>query len=363
MKKQLGVGRARALRGWLREQWSTNLRIPAYAVLFGLLVGGLFTLAIGQNPLMVYWAILYAFFSGFLEVVGQATPLICTGLAVALAFRCGLFNIGVEGQITIAMLASGVVGVKLGFLPGIILLPLCILSGILAGALWAGIPGWLKAKRGIHEVINSIMMNYIALYLVNTLVLSKWLKAPNYGATYPVPTSAWLPRLAGTQVSANMGLFLALGAVFLVYWILWHSTLGFQIRATGHNPQAAEYAGMNTSRQLILAMLISGGLAGLGGAIQTLGVKHRVYQFSGFINYGFDGLAVSLIGRNHPVGVVLAALLFGTLSYSSVTIQLMAGVPKQVIGIIQACIIFFVAADEIVKWVLKRLARKKEAAA
>lgn len=361
--KLLQAGRAQALRGWLRDQWSNNLRVPAFAVLFGLLVGGVFTLAIGQNPLMVYWAIFYGLIDGFLEVVGQATPLICTGLAVAFAFRCGLFNIGAEGQITIAMLVSGAVGIKLSFLPGIILMPLCILGGMLAGAIWAGIPGWLKAKYGIHEVINSIMMNYIALYLVNTLVLSRWLKAPNYQATYEIPTSTWLPRLAGVQVSANMGVFLALGAVALIYWLLWHSTLGFQIRATGHNPQAAEYAGMNVTRQLILAMLISGGLAGLGGAIQTLGVKHRVYQFFGFINYGFDGLAVSLIGRNHPVGVVLAALLFGTLSYSSVTIQMMAGVPKQVIGIIQACIIFFVAADEIVKWVLKRLSRKEGAAA
>jgi simple sugar transport system permease protein len=282
---------------------------------------------------------------------------------VALAFRCGLFNIGAEGQITIAMLASGAVGIKLSFLPGIILLPLCILAGILAGAIWAGIPGWLKAKRGIHEVINSIMMNYIAFYLVNTLVLSKWLKAPGYQATLEVPKSAWLPQLAGPQVSANVGIFLALIAVAFVYWLLWHSTLGFQIRATGHNPQAAEYAGINVSKQLIVAMLISGGLAGLGGAIQTLGVKHRVYQFFGFINYGFDGLAVALIGHNHPVGVVLASLLFGALSYSSVTIQMMAGVPKQVIGIIQACIIFFVAADEIVKWALKRLSRKKEVVA
>lgn len=348
---------------WLATDWESNLKIPLAAIAFGLLVGGVFVLTIGKNPIDVYRAILKAIFGSpraFLDVIGQATPLVFTGLAVAFAFRTGMFNIGAEGQFTMGMLAAGIAGIKLHWLPGPLLMLVCLITGTLAGGLWAAVPGWLKAKRGVHEVINSIMMNYIALYLTNTLVLSKWLRDPGYQATYEVPRKALIRNFMGT--TANWGIILAVLAVIVVYYLLWRTKLGYEIRATGHNPSAAEYAGINVPNRLLGALVVSGLLAGLGGAVQTLGVKRRVFQLFGFTGVGLDGIAVSLIGRNHPIGVVLAALLYGTLYRASASIQLSTGVPKQVVGIIQACIIFFIAADEIVRFLLKRAARKGEAA-
>lgn len=347
---------------WRSTNWEANLKIPLAAIAFGLLAGGVFVLAIGKNPISVYLAIWNALFGsprGFLDVIGQAVPLMFTGLAVAFAFRTGMFNIGAEGQFTMGMLAAGIAGIKLYWLPGPLLTLACLIIGTIAGGLWAAVPGWMKAKRGVHEVINSIMMNYIALYLTNTLVLSKWLRDPGYQASYEVPKKALIPNFMGT--TANWGFLLAALAVIVVYYLLWRTKLGYEIRATGHNPDAAEYAGINVPNKLLGALVISGLLAGLGGAVQTLGVKRRVFQLFGFTGVGLDGIAVSLIGRNHPVGVVLAALLYGTLYRASASIQLSTGVPKQVVGIIQACIIFFIAADEVVRFLLKRASRKGEA--
>ncbi|NLY53469.1 MAG: ABC transporter permease [Firmicutes bacterium] len=346
-----------------QANWETNLKVPLTAIAFGLLVGGLFVLSIGKNPLAVYLAILESVFGSprsFLDVIGQATPLVFTGLSVAFAFRTGMFNIGAEGQYMMGLLAAGIVGIKLHFLPRILLLPACLLAGTLAGGLWGAIPGWLKAKRGVHEVINTIMMNYIALYLTNTLIMSAWLKAPGYQATYEVDPKALIGRFMGT--TANWGILIAAAAVAVTYYLLWRTKFGYEIRATGHNPDAAKYAGINVPRRLLSALVISGMLAGLGGAIQTLGVKRRVFQLFGFTGVGLDGVAVALIGRNHPVGVVLAALLYGVLYRSSAMIQLSTGVPRQVIGIMQACIIFFVAADEIIKLIMKHLPQRGKAA-
>lgn len=348
---------------WRNTDWESNLIVPLAAIAFGLLAGSIFVLSIGKSPLAVYKAILDTIFGSkrsFLDVIGQATPLVFTGLAVAFAFRTGMFNIGAEGQFTMGMLVAGIAGIKLHWLPGPLLTLVCLVAGTLAGGLWAAIPGWLKAKRGVHEVINSIMMNYIALYLTNTLVLSKWLREPGYQATFEVPRKALIPNFMGT--TANWGIILAVLAVVVVYYLLWRTKLGYEIRATGYSPTAAEYAGINVPNRLLGALVISGLLAGLGGAVYTLGVKRRVFQLFGFTGIGLDGVAVSLIGRNHPAGVILAALLYGVLYRGSASIQLSTGVPKQVVGIIQACIIFFIAADEIVRFLLKRFSRKGEAA-
>lgn len=345
-----------------RTNWRSNLRLPFTAIAFGLLAGGIFVLSIGKNPIAVYAAIWKSVFGSpknFLDVIGQATPLVFTGLSIAFAFRTGMFNIGAEGQYIMGLLAAGIAGIKLSFLPRPLLILTCLLAGALAGGLWAGIPGWLKAKRGVHEVINTIMMNYIALYLTNALILSDWLKAPGYQATYEVSGKALIQRFLGT--TANWGIVLAVIAVAVVYLLLWRTKLGYEIRATGYNPDAAEYAGINVPNRLLVALVTSGILAGLGGAVQTLGVKRRVFQLFGFTGVGLDGIAVALIGRNHPVGVVLAALLYGTLYRSSAIIQLATGVPKQVIGIMQACIIFFVAAEEIIKLILQLAKRRKTA--
>lgn len=354
--------RGRQIAAKLKNFWTTTLKIPLAAVTFGLLAGGVFVLSIGKNPLAVYAAILQSVFGSprsFLDVIGQATPLVFTGLSVAFAFRTGMFNIGAEGQYIMGLLAAGVAGTQLHWLPGPVLILVCLLAGTLAGGLWAAIPGWLKARRGVHEVINTIMMNYIALYVTNTFVLSNWLRDTNYQSTHEIPQKALIPRFMGT--TANYGIILALLAAVVVYYLLWRTKLGYEIRATGHNAEAARYAGINVPNRLLTALVISGLLAGLGGAVQTLGVKRRVHQLFGFTGVGLDGIAVALIGRNHPAGIILASLLYGTLYRSSAAIQLSTGVPKQVVGIIQACIIFFIAADEIVRFLLARFARKEKA--
>jgi ABC-type uncharacterized transport system permease subunit len=361
--------------GWLRNKlsaggriildfWRENLKVPVIAIIFGFLIGALVILAIGKNPLLAYMAIYKSVFSSmrnFSETIAYVTPLIFTGLAVAFAFRCGLFNIGAEGQVIVGMFATGYIGFTWPHLPPVILLPLAILGGTLAGALWSGLPGLLKARLGVHEVINTIMMNHIAFYLVNWLV-SEPFKVPNYQATAPVPESIQLTKLSDLfsfePASGHTGIFFALAAAVICYLILWRTTLGFEIRATGFNAQASEYAGVSISRSLFMAMLISGAFAGLGGALQTLGVRYRVWEMATFPEFGFNGIAVALIGKNHPAGVVLGAFLFGALMRSDAAIQMQAGVPRQVVAIIQAAVIFFVAADEIVRWLVAK--RKRE---
>lgn len=344
--------------------WRENLKVPVIAIIFGFLVGALVILAIGKNPLLAYMAIYKSVFSGmrnFSETIAYVTPLIFTGLAVAFAFRCGLFNIGAEGQVIVGMFVTGYIGFTWPHLPPVILLPLAVLGGALAGAIWSGIPGLLKARLGVHEVINTIMMNHIAFYLVNWLVSDPF-KAPNYQATAPVPESIRLTKLSDLlsfePASGHTGIFVALAAAVICYFILWRTTLGFEIRATGFNAGASKYAGVNTSRSLFMAMVISGAFAGLGGALQTLGVRYRVWEMAAFPEFGFNGIAVALIGKNHPAGVVLGAFLFGALMRSDAAIQMQADVPRQVVAIIQAAVIFFVAADEIVRWLVAK--RKRE---
>ncbi|MGE5653409.1 MAG: ABC transporter permease [Bacillota bacterium] len=331
-----------------------DLLVPLLAVLFGLLVGALAMLWVGKNPLLAYSYLVEGVFGsvyGFGETLVDTIPLIFTGLAVAFAFRCGLFNIGVEGQYMFATLIVAYVGVKWTWLPTPIHLVVTIVAGALAGGLWAGIPGVLKATRGVHEVINSIMLNYIALYVVNYFVAGAF-KAPNMQATPAVAPGIVLPKILPPS-RAHAGIFIAVLAAVVVYWLLWRTTLGFQIRAVGHNLFAAEYAGISVPKNIVLAMVISGVLSGLAGASQILGLSTRTFQYFGFPGFGFNGIAVALIGRNHPAGVVLGAFLFGILGRGSVTMQA-ADVPKQIIAIVQASIIFFVAADEIIRWLLSR---------
>lgn len=343
--------------------WSA-VNIPLLAVLFGFAVGAIAVVAIGKNPLQVYVAVWNSTFSdlrAFATTLAYVTPLIFTGLAVAFAFRCGLFNIGAEGQFIVGLFVSGYIGFTWPHLAPPLLLTLALLGGGLAGALWAGLPGLLKAKLGVHEVINTIMMNHIAFFFVNWLI-SEPFKAPMYQATEAVPEAIRLTRLSDIlpieAAQGHSGIFIALAVALACYLVLWRTTLGYEVRATGLNPHAAQYAGISVAKNIILAMLISGFLSGLGGAVQTLGFRYRVYEMSAFPNFGFNGIAVALIGKNHPLGVIFAALLFGMLQRADSLIQVQAGVPRQVVAIIQASVIFFVAADQIIKLLFAR--RKKE---
>ena len=347
---------------------------PLIAVIFALLVGAIVIVIIGEDPIYVYKILFSNAISnrdGWGNVLFRATPLIFTGLAVAFAFRCGLFNIGGEGQVYIGAFLSTWVGFTFTNLPAFILIPLCILAAAAGGALWAAIPGILKAKRGVHEVIVTIMMNWIAASFTFFLVLR--FKAPATEAmkaagvkqmiphTKEIAQAARLPRLYDIFKSinidfpsynqVNVSFFIAIAAAILAYYILWKTNLGYEIRAVGYNPLAAEYGGISVAKNIVLAMFISGAFAGLVGTNEVMGFKYRWRQEL-FTGLGFNGIAVALLGKNHPLGVVLAAILFGILNYGGAIVNIFTEgrIPRELIMVLQAVIVIFVViSDEVVK--------------
>jgi ABC-type uncharacterized transport system permease subunit len=333
------------------------------AVFIGLLVGALMMLFGGYNPILGYAALFTGIFGSAYdlgETIRQITPLLFTGLAVAFAFRTGLFNIGVEGQFIVGQLAAVYVGLVLD-LPWYLHAPLAVLAAGIAGGLWASVPGFLKARLGVHEVITTIMMNYIALIFVN-FIIRNYLKSSSE-RTEKVHESAllaWEPLSALFDYSRiHMGVFIGLLMAAVFYFILWKTTVGYELRSVGFNPHAAEYAGMGVQRNIVTAMVFSGFLAGMGGASEALGVYGYLAIQPGFTGAGFNGIAVALLGANHPVGVILAASLFGGLMYGSSNMQHVAKIPTEVITIVIAVIILFVAAKGAVPWILGRLQKKR----
>ncbi|TET49939.1 MAG: ABC transporter permease [Anaerolineales bacterium] len=285
----------------------------------------------------------------FAESLVIATPYILAGLAVALGFRGGLFNIGAEGQLFVGGLASVYVGYSISNLPWFLHLPLALLAGMLAGAIWGAIPGLLKARTGAHEVINTIMMNYVAFRLTDYMLHGGPMTGEGGLPITPlIRPSAYLPALLPRPVRLHAGFFMALAMAALVYWFLWKTTRGFEIRMVGANPRAARYSGVRVTRTIVLTMALSGALAGLAGANQILGLDHKlVSAFS--TGYGFDSIALALLGNSHPAGVVLASLLFGFLRGGAARMQSMAGVPVEIIRVVQGMVIVFIAAPEIIR--------------
>jgi simple sugar transport system permease protein len=331
-----------------------EIATPLAAVVLALLIGAGFILFVGENPLTAYRILFMESFGSIRNLattLQRATPLMFTGLAVAFGYRAGLFNIGAEGQLYIGAFAAAWVGFTFTGLPRVIHLPLAILAGMAGGALWGSIPGYLKAKLGIHEVINTIMLNFIALYLTDWLATG-----PFHGGSWVPETARISPTAALTRLypptRLSTGVYLALAAAFLAYLILWKTKQGYELRAVGLNPQAAEYGGINVSRNTIIAMAISGALAGLAGTEQILGLHQKfIVRFSA--DLGFMGVAVALLGKNHPVGVIFAAILFGALQTGSAAMDRLTSVPRELITIIQALIIFFVAAEYLIRRMLR----------
>ena len=299
----------------------------------------------GGDPGAVLSALAYGAFGSAPNLAGtlaRTTPLLLTGLSVALAFRAGLFNIGGEGQLYVGALAAAWLGALGLHLPGPLYLTMVLLLSAAAGFAWGSVPGWLKAHRGVHEVITTIMMNHIAIQATDYLVNGP-LKAEAYVArTSAIAPGAHLPVLWRVPPSdVSWGLAVAVAACAAGAWFLFRTAGGFEIRAVGLGPEAAETCGIPTRRVVVLAMSLAGGLAGLGGGLEVCGVHHTLYaQFSS--GYGFDGIAVALLARNHPLGVIPAALLFGALRTADRWLQLSAGVPRDLVVVIQALTILAV---------------------
>jgi simple sugar transport system permease protein len=348
-----------------------ELLFPLVAVAAAFVVGGVFVLLVGDNPLTVYRLLVGSALSwpdGIGYTLFYATPLVFTGLAVAVAFRCGLLNIGAEGQLYVAAFATAWVGIKFGgtvvdvfgtptnyawySLPAVVLVPLVVLTAAVAGGVWGAIPGYLKARFGSHEVINTIMLNFVAIALVSYFT-QYYYKVPGdpIMQSVPVGAAARLPRLGSfvpglpARIPLNVAFLLALAACALVYVFLWRTKWGYEIRATGANPTAAEYGGISVRKQIVLAMAVSGALAGMVAVNEVLGYRYNYYD--GFsANYGFTGIAVALLGRNHPVGVLLAALMFGALTRGGIFVDAFSErVSKDIVEVLQAVVILFVAAE------------------
>jgi len=331
---------------------------PPVAVALALAAGAVFIAAIGEHPLEIYGLMLSQSFGtgyGFGQTLFKATPLVFTGLAVAIGFRAGLFNIGAEGQLYLGGFVAAVLGATLAGWPGVLLMPLCLLAAAAAGGAWGALPGALKARFGSHEVINTIMLNFIAFALVS--YLGRGLFQPATVRTATIGVGAELPRLetfapalrgspANTSLLIGVVLALAVGA------FLFRTRRGYELRAVGLNAPAAEYGGVAIGGTQTLAMALSGAAAGLGGANFVLGYKH--YFELGFPGgAGFLGIAVALLGRNHPAGVLVAALFFGALSYGGLVIN--ARVPKELVDILQALVILIAIS---VQQLIERIARR-----
>ena len=343
----------------------TNILVPIVSVILGLIVGAIIMLVSGFSPIEGYVALWNGIFGDMYtigETIRQITPYILAGLAVAFAFRSGLFNIGVEGQLIVGWFAAAYVGLVFEDLPKIIHLPLSLIAAMLAGALWGFVPGLLKAKFRVHEVIVTIMMNYIALHVTNALI-----KTVSDGGdrTERIFSSASLRSefLANLTDFSRLhyGILIALIMVGVMWFLLEKTTLGYELKAVGFNQNASEYAGMNVNKNIILAMVISGMFAGLAGAMEALGTFEYISSKGGFTGIGFDGIAVALLGMNTPLGVIFGATLFGSLKYGALNMPNAAGIPLEIVEIVIAVIIFFVASGYIIRLLLQRMASKKGA--
>lgn len=340
--------------------WMSAVLLPLLNLVTAFIVIALIFLAIGVDPIEAFGYIITGAFGqtdGLGFTLYYTTNFIFTGLAVAVAFHAGLFNIGGEGQAYIGGLGAGLVCLTLGqWLPGLIVIPVAIVASALFGAAWAYIPAALQAYRGSHIVITTIMFNYLAASLMVYLMVNV-IREPSQMTPQSAEfeESTWLPKVhellgyLGVEVESsplNLSLFIALLAALFIWFFIWHTRWGYELRVTGSNPNAGIYAGIKPSRMIILSMLISGALAGMVGVNEILGVNHRLL-LDFHVGYGFAGIAVALMGRNHPFGIVVAALLFGVLYQGGAEMAFeMFGITRDVVIVMQGLVILFSGALE-----------------
>lgn len=347
------------------------LAIPALAVFTALALGAIIMWLFGDDPVKAYNGLYQGAFGSarsWSATIRKMTPLILTGLSVAYAFKAGLFNIGASGQFIMGTVASVAVGINFPNLPAVIHLPLAILAGIAGGMLWGAIPGILKVYTGAHEVIVTIMLNYVAGNFAGWTVYAGGSQGQTPGPlwdptaraiseTPDVLLSAQIPWILPPPYRVHWGIVIAILVAVLIWWMIYKTTLGFETRTVGENPKAAKYAGMNVNWVIILTMAVAGGLAGLAGTIETLGLNHKFApEFGGGV--GFDGITVALLGQTHPLGVVLSAFLLGAMDAGGSRMQLDSGVAVEIIQVIQALVLIFVAAPLVVRQIYRiRMAR------
>ena len=349
-----------SLKEQLHALWQV-ISVPLAAVLLALIIGAILLAVSGANPIKAYSALIDGSFGSmkaFGRTLAKATPLIFSGLAVAFAFKAGLFNIGAQGQLLFGALASAAAGFMIDGLPPFLHATLALLIGAIAGALFAAIPCALKAYTCAHEVITTIMLNYVAINITDYLADGPLKDTTNgniIARTPEILESAVIPTIGDIP----MGFFLAVLTAVAIWWLLQRTTLGYEIRTVGISPHAAKYAGMRVAFTVILTMIISGFLAGMGGSIESLGIVGR-YQPGFNANLGFDGITIALLGKTHPFGIIPAAILIGAMKAGASTMQFDAGVAKEITDVIQAFMLFFVTADMIVRKIIRSKAEGGE---
>jgi ABC-type uncharacterized transport system permease subunit len=332
--------------------------LPVFATLAALAVGALMLLALGANPLEAFGALIEGAFgsqNALADTVVKATPLLLVGLGICISFRGNVINIGGEGQMIIGALMATALGLAFPDWPGFLMIVAAMLVGFLGGAVWGGIPGLLKAYFNVNEILTTIMMNAIAVQLMNFLLSGPMIdpiqasKASKIPQTARLSTAFDLPRLVPTRL--HLGALIAVVLAFLVYILLWRTVSGYRIRAVGQNPFASRYAGIDVKKQIVLALLLSGAFAGLAGAIQVYGINHRMItdgSATGFTgSAGFNGIVAALFGQLHPLGTIPASFLFGALLVGANKLQRVMQVPSAFITTLNGLVVVFVVSSEI----------------
>lgn len=340
--------------------------LPVLAVAAALLVGAFLLLLVGANPVEAYGVMVRGALgstAGLAQTLTKATPLMLVALGICIAFRGGVINIGGEGQILVGALAGTAFALALPGLSGWLLLPATLLAGALAGALWGGVPGVLKGRLGVNEILTTVMMNQIALQLMNFLLRGPMLDPAQVAAgtnipmSAAIPNQAWLTRLV-PRTQLHTGIILAVVLAVLVYLLLWRTTIGYRIRAVGLNPAASRYAGIPVRGYLALAMILSGAFAGLAGAVEVAGLHHRMLEgLSG--GYGFSGIVAALFGKLHPLGAIPASFLFGALLVGADKMQRTIQIPAALVIALQGLVVLFVVSSDLY---VRRRARRRVAA-
>ncbi len=338
----------------------SELVYSLFAIVFALLIGALLIYLSGHDPLEAYYFLFYGALGNSYNI-GQtllkSIPLIFTGLAVAIGFQSGLFNIGAEGQLYWGAFVTAIVAISLPGLTGFILIPLALVTGALAGGFWGAIPGYLKAKTGAHEVITTIMLNYIGTLGTTFFIKNYFQSSGPVDQTRMVPEQARIPTLI-PNTRLSWALILGVFVIIAIKFLFSNTSLGYDLKAVGFNSFAAEYAGIPSDRIMVLTMAISGSVAGLAGSTVVLGVLNRfITNFSP--GYGFTGIAVAVLGRNKPGGVLAAALLFGALEAGKISMQLSTDIPGDLLTVVQGLVILFVAAPAFIKLISTGLLRIK----
>lgn len=337
---------------------SLDVLIPLIALALALIIGAVVLVILGANPLDSYFALVRGAFGStysLTQILVKATPLLLVGLGIVIAFRGGVINIGGEGQIIVGALAATAVALYMP-LPGLIVLPLALLGGVIGGALWGGIPGVLKARLGVNEILSTVMMNQIAFQLSNFLLRGPMIdpeeiaRGTRIAQSAELPREVWLIRLVPSTL-LHGGAILAVVMAILVYIFLWRTIIGYRIRAVGFNPDASRYAGMRVPVYQSLALILGGAFAGLAGAVEVLGVQHRMLEnLSG--GYGFSGIVAALFGKLHPLGLIPASILFGALLVGADSMQRAVQVPSAFIDALLGLVVLFVVSSDL--WVKRR---------